>query len=127
MIGAFFDVDGTLYKANMWRGLTQYVSEHGGKNRTRLYMARNMPLLFLRKLKLIDEETFRKPWVLTLGTLVHGWENARGDAALRWVAERYIQPTGNVGCHRPIATARRARAHRRSRFRDARADAASSG
>lgn len=95
MIGAFFDVDGTLYNANMWRGLTQYVSEHGGKNRTRLYMARNMPLLFLRKLKLIDEETFRKPWVLTLGTLVRGWEHARGDTALRWVAEQYIQPTAN--------------------------------
>ena len=96
MIGAFFDVDGTLYNANMWRGLTQYVSEQGGKNRTRLYMARNMPLLFLRKLKLIDEESFRKPWVLTLGTLVRGWEHARGDTALRWVAEQYIQPTGNV-------------------------------
>ncbi len=127
MIGAFFDVDGTLYNANMWRGLTQYVSEHGGKNRTRLYMARNMPLLFLRKLKLIDEETFRKPWVLTLGTLVRGWEHARGDTALRWVAEQYIQPTANEACHRAIERAYRARAHRRSRFRNARADAASSG
>lgn len=95
MIGAFFDVDGTLYNANMWRGLTQYVSEHGGKSRTRFYMARNMPLLVLRKLRLIDEEMFRKPWVLTLGMLVRGWERARGDAAFRWVAEQYIQPTAN--------------------------------
>ena len=95
MIGAFFDVDGTLYNANMWRGLIQYVAEHGAKNRAQFYMARNMPLWYLRKLKLIDEETFRKPWVLTLGSLIRGWDAARGNAALRWVAEQYIQPTGN--------------------------------
>ena len=63
MIGAFFDVDGTLYTANMWRGLMQYVAEHGGKIRTRLYFARNIPYYCLRKLKLIGEEDFRKPWV----------------------------------------------------------------
>lgn len=94
MIGAFFDVDGTLYKANMWRGLVQYAAEHGRKNRARLYMARNLPLMYARKLKLIDEENFRKPWVLTLGMLAQGWDAAQGDAALRWVAEQYIQPTG---------------------------------
>jgi HAD superfamily hydrolase (TIGR01490 family) len=95
MIGAFFDVDGTLYNANMWRGLIQYVAEHGAKNRARFYLARNMPLWYFRKLKLINEETFRKPWVLTLGSLIRGWDAARGNAALRWVAEQYIQPTGN--------------------------------
>ncbi len=94
MIGAFFDVDGTLYKANMWRGLMQYAIEHGRKNASRLYMARNMPLMFLRKLNLIDEENFRKPWVSSLGMLVKGYDEAQGDAAFRWVAEQYIQPTG---------------------------------
>lgn len=95
-IGAFFDVDGTLYNANMWRGLMQYVAEHGGKNRTRLYLARNVPYYLLRKLKLIDEEAFRKPWVLTLGMLAQGWNAAQGDAAFHWVAEQYILPTGNA-------------------------------
>jgi len=94
MIGAFFDVDGTLYKANMWRGLVQYAAEHGRKNSTRFYLARNMPLMYIRKLNLIDEETFRRPWVSTLGMLVQGWDAAQGDAAFRWVAEQYIQPTG---------------------------------
>jgi len=93
MIGAFFDVDGTLYKANMWRGLVQYAAEHGRKNRTRLYMARNVPLMYARKLKLIDEENFRKPWVSSLGTLVKGYDETQGDAAFRWVAEQYIRPT----------------------------------
>ncbi len=92
--GAFFDVDGTLYHANMWRGLIEYVSAHGRKTRARLYLARNMPLYYLRKLKLIGEEDFRKPWVRTLGSLVQGWDVAQADAAFRWVAEAYIQPTG---------------------------------
>lgn len=96
MIGAFFDVDGTLYNANMWRGLMQYVAEHGGKSRTRWYMARNLPYYYLWKLKLIDDETFRKPWVQTLGMLVKDWDAAQGDTAFRWVAEQYIQPTGNA-------------------------------
>jgi HAD superfamily hydrolase (TIGR01490 family) len=93
MTGAFFDVDGTLYNANMWRGLMQYVAEHGRRTRTRVYLARNLPYYYLRKLKLIGEEDFRKPWVFTLGALVQGWDAAQGDAAFRWVAEQFIQPT----------------------------------
>lgn len=94
MLGAFFDVDGTLYKANMWRGLVQYAAAHGRQNRARLYLLRNLPLMYARKLKWIDEENFRKPWVLTLGMLAQGWDAAQGDAAFRWVAEQFIQPTG---------------------------------
>ena len=92
--GAFFDVDGTLYKANMWRGLVQYANEHGRQNAARYYWASKMPVMILRKLNLIDEETFRKPFVSTLGILVKGYDQAQGDAAFRWVAEQYIQPTG---------------------------------
>jgi len=92
--GAFFDVDGTLYKANMWRGLVQYAAEHGRKNATRFYMARNVPLMYLRKWNLIDEENFRKPWVSSLGMLARGWDAQQGEEAFRWVAEKYIQPTG---------------------------------
>ncbi|MBI5302297.1 MAG: HAD-IB family hydrolase [Chloroflexi bacterium] len=90
---AFFDVDGTLYTANMWRGLMQYVAEHGYKTRTRMYFYGLLPLYFFRKLRLISEEDFRKPWVTHLGSLVQGWSATQGDAAFRWVAEQYIRPT----------------------------------
>ncbi len=94
MIGAFFDVDGTLYQAHMWRGLMEYAARHGGANRVRFYLAVHMPLVYLRRLRLIGEETFRKPWVMNLGWLLRGWTASEGEAALRWVAEEYIRPTG---------------------------------
>ncbi len=93
MIGAFFDVDGTLYTAHMWRGLMQYAAEHGRKNRVRLYYAALMPLYWLRKLRLISEENFRKPWVARMGVILRGWSAAEGDAAFRWIAEEYTRPT----------------------------------
>ncbi len=90
---AFFDVDGTLYTANMWRGLMEYVAAHGRKTRTRVYFAKLLPLYFLHKLHLINQESARKPWVTDLGWLVQGWNAEQGDAAFRWVAEQYIRPT----------------------------------
>jgi HAD superfamily hydrolase (TIGR01490 family) len=90
---AFFDVDGTLYTANMWRGLMQYAAEHGRKNHARFYLAAQLPLYYLRRLNLISEENFRKPWVANLGWMLRGWSAAQGDAAFRWVADEYIRPT----------------------------------
>ncbi len=96
MIGAFFDVDGTLYTAHMWRGLMQYAAAHGRKNQVRLYYAALMPLFWLRKVNLISEEGFRKPWVSNMGVILRGWSAAEGDAAFRWIAEDFIRPTART-------------------------------
>lgn len=96
MIGAFFDVDGTLYTANMWRGLMQYASEHGRSREARLYYNALVPLYLLRKLRLINEETFRKPWVMNMGWMLKGWRQAEGDAAFDWVAEKFIRPSAHA-------------------------------
>ncbi len=92
-IGAFFDVDGTLYTAHMWRGLMEYAATHGRQNRVRLYTVGLMPLYGLRRLRWISEEGFRKPWVSNMGVIFGGWSLTDGDAAFRWVAEDYIRPT----------------------------------
>ncbi len=93
MIGAFFDVDGTLYTAHMWRGLMQYAAEHGRQNRVRLYYATLMPLYWIRKLRLISEENFRKPWVAQMGVILRGWTTAQADAAFSWIADDFTRPT----------------------------------
>jgi len=92
-IGAFFDVDGTLYTAHMWHGLMQYAKAHGRKNHVRLYYAALIPLYWLRKLGLISEESFRKPWVARMGWIFRGWSAAEGDAAFQWIAEEFTRPT----------------------------------
>jgi phosphoserine phosphatase len=93
MVGAFFDVDGTLYRANMWRGLMQYAQEHGRARSARIYGLAHMPLFYLRQLKLLSEEDFRRPWVANLGWMIRGWSEAEGQAAWDWIAEKYLRPT----------------------------------
>ncbi len=93
MIGAFFDVDGTLYTANMWRGLMTYASHHGRARDAKLYYAALAPLYYLRKLHLLSEESFRKPWVMNMGWMLKGWSQEQGDAAFEWIAEHFIRPT----------------------------------
>jgi len=95
MIGAFFDVDGTLYTANMWRGLMQYASDHGRPREAKRYYNALVPLFLARKFKLISEETFRKPWVLDMGKMLKGWSQAEGDAAFDWISEQFIRPTAH--------------------------------
>jgi HAD superfamily hydrolase (TIGR01490 family) len=108
-IAAFFDVDGTLYTAHMWRGLMQYAASHGHANQVRFYYSALMPLYGLRKLHLIGEETFRKPWVSNLGWMLRGWKASEGQAAFRWIAEEYIRPTARedmIACLREHVAAK---------------------
>ncbi len=93
VIGAFFDVDGTLYTANMWRGLMTYASRHGRARETKLYYAALAPLYYLRKLRLMSEEAFRKPWVMNMGWMLKGWSQEQGEAAFDWIAESFIRPS----------------------------------
>ncbi len=97
VIGAFFDVDGTLYTANMWRGLMTYASQHGRSRDAKLYYAALAPLFYLRKLHLMSEESFRKPWVMNMGWMLKKWSTEQGDAAFDWIAERFIRPTARDG------------------------------
>jgi HAD superfamily hydrolase (TIGR01490 family) len=91
--GAFFDIDGTLYRAHMWRGLMSYAEAHGRRNHARLYYASLLPLFVLRKYNLMGEEAFRIQWVMRLGWVLRGWSAAEGQAAFRWIADEYIRPT----------------------------------
>ena len=65
----------------------------GARTKSDLYYASLMPLFWFRKLHLIDEENFRKPWVSRMGWIFRGWNAAEGEAAFRWIAEDFTRPT----------------------------------
>lgn len=90
---AFFDVDGTLYTAHMWRGLMEYAKSHGRNPRTQFYYWALLPLYLLRKLGLISEETFRRPWVAKMEWIISGWSEPEANAAFQWIAQEFIRPT----------------------------------
>lgn len=93
MIAAFFDVDGTLYTANMWRGLMQYAAAHGRQARTYLYFGSLAPLYYVRKLGLMSEENFRRPWVSQLPWIIQDWSAEQGNAAFEWITREYLPPS----------------------------------
>jgi HAD superfamily hydrolase (TIGR01490 family) len=93
MIAAFFDVEGTLYTANMWRGLVKYNSAHGRQNAARRYYLGLLPGYFLTKLHLVREESMRRRAIATMGSLLKGWTVEEGAAAYDWIIENHLLPT----------------------------------
>jgi HAD superfamily hydrolase (TIGR01490 family) len=88
---AFFDLDGTLTKAHVWHGMLEYFRVHKQRQWThRVYMAYHMPLYILRKLGIISEGAFRKPWPAHLGWYVRGYTLAEADQVWNWVIDNYM-------------------------------------
>jgi hypothetical protein len=59
MIAALFDVEGTLYTAQMGRGMLRYAREHGRRGAANRYYAAMTPILLFKKLKLMSDEAMR--------------------------------------------------------------------
>ncbi len=88
---AFFDLDGTLTKAHVWSGMLEYFRVHKQRQWThRFYMAYHMPLYFLRKMGIISEGAYRKPWPAHLGWYVRGYTLSEGDQVWTWVIDQYM-------------------------------------
>lgn len=74
LIGAFFDVDGTLTKGRTWTGFLKYFQENKLRRFTHLaYIGYHYPLYFLRKLGFITEGNFRGPWAANMAWYVRGY------------------------------------------------------
>jgi HAD superfamily hydrolase (TIGR01490 family) len=110
-IAALFDCDGTLYTAQMGRGLLRYLSEHGMDAAKRRAYASILPAHLLGKLKLISRETVSRAYSASLRHMVHGLTTEDAQAAFAWLAGEYLLPT-----QRPHVIARlrehQAQAHR---------------
>lgn len=91
IIAALFDCDGTLYSVPYGRQLMKYSSENGRKGSARAYYASLMPLYFLRKAKLIGDETYHRPVISRLAWMAKGMtEEEFRKASDKIINERII-------------------------------------
>jgi HAD superfamily hydrolase (TIGR01490 family) len=71
-IAALFDCDGTLYAAQYGRGLMKFASARGHKGAVRAYFASLLPLIALRKCRLITDEQFHRPLTSRMPWMIKG-------------------------------------------------------
>ncbi len=92
MVGAFFDIDGTLTSDNVWKGLMQFFRQRGQRRWThRAFMLTHYPLAFLRP-ALISEATFRRLWAQHLPWYFRGYDAAQMTTLAEWVAHEFVAP-----------------------------------
>ncbi|MGB7095032.1 MAG: HAD-IB family hydrolase [Anaerolineales bacterium] len=91
---AFFDLDGTLTSAHVWQGIMDYFRVHNSRQWThRIYMTYHFPLYILRKIGVISDQAFRKPWPAHLGWYLRGYTLSEADQIWDWVAETKVRKT----------------------------------
>jgi HAD superfamily hydrolase (TIGR01490 family) len=95
MRAAFFDVDGTLTVARVWRGMMEYFKRHNQRRMTHLaFLATHYPLYFIRRLGLISESNFRRPWAAHLAWYLRGMTAQETQEIWQWVTETFLQNGG---------------------------------
>jgi HAD superfamily hydrolase (TIGR01490 family) len=93
MIGAIFDLDGTLYTGHITLGIAEHHRLHRVK-RLRLcaYMAVHLPLSFMSYVGLISPSGSRELWARDLAWTVGGWTTEEARVAFAWICEHYVLP-----------------------------------
>jgi HAD superfamily hydrolase (TIGR01490 family) len=71
-IAALFDCDGTLYSAQYVRELMKLATDRGHKGAARAYYASLLPLMILRKFKIINDEQFHRPVSSRMAWMIKG-------------------------------------------------------
>jgi HAD superfamily hydrolase (TIGR01490 family) len=92
-IAALFDCDGTLYSAQYGRGLMKYAAARGRKGAVRMYYASMVPLLALRKFKLIAEEKFHRPLTSRMPWMIKGMSENEFRELSECMFKEYLLPT----------------------------------
>lgn len=88
---AFFDVDGTLTKNNIWRGIDDYFKQHNLRYGTRLaFIVYHYPLYIMLRLHLISGRALRDSWVAHLAWYVRGYSEKQAAQIWDWVVEEHV-------------------------------------
>jgi len=93
MIAALFDCDGALFSAQFGRGLLKFAAIHGRRRIVWSYYGSLLIPLFLRKLKLISQETYSRKVIANLAWLIKGWDEKESQSAFEWLVNDYLLPT----------------------------------
>ncbi|NPA07158.1 MAG: HAD-IB family hydrolase [Chloroflexi bacterium] len=90
-IVAFFDVDGTLTRGHVWRGIMAYFQHHGLRRWThRLFWAYHFPLFLLYKARVLPQHIARGQWAQHLAWYVRGYSEQRANEVWDWVVNVYL-------------------------------------
>jgi HAD superfamily hydrolase (TIGR01490 family) len=93
MIGAIFDLDGTLYTGHITIGIAEHHRLHRVKRlRLYAYMAVHLPLSFMSYVGLISPSGSRELWARDLAWTVGGWTTEEAQVAFAWICEHYVLP-----------------------------------
>ncbi len=91
MKAAFFDVDGTLTRTNIWGGLIEYFRRRGERQVTHLvFQVYHYTLYFLHRLGLLSEVRFRTPWAAHLGWYFRGYPVEEARKIWDWVLLEFV-------------------------------------
>jgi HAD superfamily hydrolase (TIGR01490 family) len=92
MVGAFFDVDGTLTESRVWSGLIDYFPAKRIKLLVHYFFnSYHYLLYFLHKLGLIRQTAFRETWAKNLSWYFKGFTVERVGDIWEWVLENRLK------------------------------------
>jgi HAD superfamily hydrolase (TIGR01490 family) len=92
-IAALFDCDGTLYSAQYVRELMKLAAERGHKGAVRGYRASLLPLMALRKFRLINDEQFHRPVSSRMAWMIKGMSVEEFRDLSECMITEYLLPT----------------------------------
>ncbi|MEA3439076.1 MAG: HAD-IB family hydrolase [Chloroflexota bacterium] len=88
---AFFDVDGTLTRERVWKGMLDYFRQRKQKRGTHLlYLCLNYPTYIFRQMGIISEVRFRTPWAANLAWYLKGYTIEECDRIWDWIIDEYL-------------------------------------
>lgn len=91
-VTAAFDLEGTLTRAETWRGMRDYLETQGQGKRFRRFFLSRVPQLLLFRYGLLDKTRFKERWILGVLNLFNGVPRDEFDAMADWVVEELLWP-----------------------------------
>ena len=102
------DLEGTLSAGETWRGLTDYLQQHGRAWAVRWMLLPYVPLRLLGRLGLRRSARDRLQFMLDLLKLMRGMTEAEWADASQWVVERTVWPERHLRVMAELEHAQRA-------------------